>query len=450
MYKELFALVGASTQLRGIAVALLAAVGCSSPAAAPAGSAPGAGGGPGNGSGDAGDAAGGGSQSDGGGPPVNTSSCAPTNVAWGLPQNLVIHAGTYFKNMTAADLNRDGKSDIVVLEADGLEVFLSNGDGTFKPGKYYAQPSGLGYAITAGDFHGTGNWDVLASTSDPADGNSPVAGLFSGNGDGTLSSVPTFVPIGTTYMLKGIAADMNADHKVDFVFDNYQFDYNPGVVLNRGGANLGGPLPLAIASGWTVGDLNGDGAADIVETPPNRTYTGTCVLMNTGSGQFAAAPTCYAGPTSNGLMKVAVGDINGDNKLDAVGVDDGSGGVVDNNIAAYLGKGDGKLNDRVISSLKKDMLGIALADVNNDGKADFVAFVDGSEASSLVEILLSNGDGSFAAPIEMALGRFQSGMEQNPLIADFAGNGLKGIAVQRSNSTDTNLGIDVVVATCKK
>jgi hypothetical protein len=425
-------------------IALVAAIGCSSPA------------GNGNGSGaNAGSAAApptnggpagpeGAPPANGGGPPVITSNCAPANVGWGLPQTTTLHAGSYFVNMTAGDLNRDGKADLVVLENDGVEVFVSNGDGTFKPGKFSPQDRGNGYAIAAADFHGTGSWDVLVSTvqSDP---NVMSAALYAGGGDGTLRSTAASVPIGSSYILKGMAADFNADHKIDFIYDAQTASGDPGVVMNRGGADFAGPRPLKLPSVWTVGDLNTDGAADIFGSSPDG--KGACAFMNDGSGQFAPTPACYPGPPNLPVHKAAIGDIDGDGKMDAISVYDGGGGVEKNNIAAYLNKGGGKLGDPVISNLEKDMMGLALADVNNDGKADFVAFATSSETSALVEILLSKGDGTFAAtPIEMAMGREQGGDEQNPAIADFAGNGLRGIAVQKSNSN----GIDVVVAMCKK
>jgi hypothetical protein len=60
-----------------------------------------------------------------------------------------------------------------------------------------------------------------------------------------------------------------------------------------------------------IGDLNGDGQADLAGMS-NSTCGGVSVLLNSGNGTFAA-PVSVASPSWSSL---ALGDLNGDGKLD--------------------------------------------------------------------------------------------------------------------------------------
>jgi hypothetical protein len=402
------------------------------------------GGGADGGAASASDAGGGGGSTTG--PTGVKSSCAPANVAFGVPQKIDLHQHSYPVAMSSADFNNDGKADLVVLENDGIEALLSTGGGKFGPGKFYNLVSGTQYSITAGNFWGT-TADTVAPEVDPT----TTFGLFSGKGDGTFGSVPTTVPAGSSEVVHLFAADMNGDHKLDVVFDAWSNSGSGGVLLNAGDGKFASPLAMDMPSDWVVGDLNGDGAADLVSTPPDGNYTGICVKLNTGSGQFAATPKCMPGPIAAGgkVYRVAIGDVNGDGKLDIVGIYDGSGGVEDQpNFAIYLGKGDGTFGDRNLATFKRDMQGFALSDVNNDGKADLV-ILDAYFDPKGVDVLLSKGDGTFAdTPIALGMGGLVGPAGNDPIVADFSGDGLRGIAVAGGNNETS--GIQIAVATCKQ
>jgi hypothetical protein len=89
------------------------------------------------------------------------------------------------------DFNGDGKLDLAVLDLSGssVRVFLGNGDGTFQnPVTYPVNPGTQ--SIASGDFNGDGIADLLAvSTNNPAgvnDGITSSYGVLVGNGDGTF------------------------------------------------------------------------------------------------------------------------------------------------------------------------------------------------------------------------------------------------------------------------
>ena len=79
-----------------------------------------------------------------------------------------------------------------------------------------------------------------------------------------------------------------------------------------------GQSPTSVA----IGDLNGDGKADLVVTDGISVY----VLQNMGGGNFAPATMYSAGPSPAGPIAVAIGDLNGDGIPDlAVATADGNG-----------------------------------------------------------------------------------------------------------------------------
>jgi hypothetical protein len=83
--------------------------------------------------------------------------------------------------VTAADVNSDGKIDLVT---DGVSVLLGNGDGTFRKGASVA--SGGSASVQIGDFNGDGKPDVAAGLS-----------ILLGNGNGTFQKPLTFAGMGS-------------------------------------------------------------------------------------------------------------------------------------------------------------------------------------------------------------------------------------------------------------
>jgi hypothetical protein len=123
----------------------------------------------------------------------------------------VYQTGTESLNVSIADLNHDGKLDLVVASAfnQAVVVLLGNGDGTFSSPVFYST-SALGeaaYDIAVADFNADGIPDIAAELYDGG------VVLLYGNGDGTFQS-----PVSTPSSKGGeslVVGDFNHDGAPD-------------------------------------------------------------------------------------------------------------------------------------------------------------------------------------------------------------------------------------------
>ena len=296
-------------------------------------------------------------------------------------------------SLAVGDFNGDGKPDLAAVQnGSSVAILIGNGDGSFQPAKNYSTVC-CAFAVAVGDFNGDGKLD-LATVNDDTSG---AVSILLGNGDGTFQSPLTF-PTGG-YLPRSVAVgDFNGDGKLDVAVANYcgtSYCGNSGTVailLGNGdgtfqpavGYNVGSH-PASVA----VGDFNGDGKLDLAVA--NLNDDTVSVLLGNGDGTFQGTID-YSSP--GGAISVAVGDFNGDGKLDlAVG-----GG---NFVGVLLGNGDGSFQAVTNFAVGYQHYGMALADFNGDGHLDIAT---ANSSGNSVSILLGNGNGSFQPPLNYGVG----------------------------------------------
>jgi hypothetical protein len=99
--------------------------------------------------------------------------------------------------------------------------------------------------------------------------------------------------------------------------------------------------------------------------------------------------------TGVGPVAVAVGDFNGDDKLDIATISGFDNAVV----SVPLGLGDGTFKPYVTTTAGTQGGSIAVGDFNGDGKLDVV--ISDNQAPSLgADVMLGNGNGTFQAPVK--------------------------------------------------
>ena len=121
-----------------------------------------------------------------------------------------------------------------------------------------------------------------------------------------------------------------------------------------------GTIP-ATTSAIALGDLNGDGTLDAVFGTGAHQRSQVC--LGDGTGKFACDEIDSVGGETHA---VAIGDVNGDGAPDIVFAREGTPSQV------CLGDGTGAFTCTAISPNAEDTFGIALGDVNHDGKLDAV------------------------------------------------------------------------------
>src|SRR5208337_2304243 len=355
-----------------------------------------------------------------------------SSVALSIPSEVA--AGSDPDSVAVGDFNGDGKLDLVVANQDGtVSVLLGKGDGTFQPAVSYEADHSVGTepsSVAVGDFNGDGKLDLVVVNSDSND-----VSVLLGNGDGTFQTAlySSFVEVNPGMVAVG---DFDGDGKLDLVVVNSKAgsggsgvaSNNVSVLLGNGDGTFqtaldfdAGVGPISVA----VGDFNADGRLDLVVA--NAAAGNVGVLLGNGDGTFQPAVNYGSGSLP---VSVAVGDFNGDGKLDlaVAKISTQRFSAPSMVIGVLLGNGDGTFQPAVDygAGSDTDSSSVALGDFNGDGKLDMAVAYSGS--TNRVSILLGNGDGTFQSALDYA-GASLPGTVPPLVVGDFNGDGRLDMAV---------------------
>jgi FG-GAP-like repeat/PASTA domain len=259
------------------------------------------------------------------------------------------------------------------------------------PRSYPAGPDPVSVAV--GDLNADGKPD-LATAHNTA---GTLSVLLNG-GNGSLGATVDY-PAGSRSSSVAIG-DVNGDGKADLVTGNAVMvgrfpTSNVAVLVNRGDGSFAARVeyPIGLGHGLTsvaIGDLNGDGKLDVVAI--NEGPESVSVLLNSANG--FQLPVDYA--TGSLPQSVAIGDLDGDGKADlAIANRFGS------SVSVLLNSGNGGFQPKVDYASGSNPQSVAIGDLNGDGKADLAT---ANAEASTVSILLGRGDGSFSAKVDSGVG----------------------------------------------
>lgn len=320
--------------------------------------------------------------------------------------------------MTAGDLTGDGKPEIVVSNCqnqdDNLTVFVNNGDGSFQSGVYYTaatnSASGTGgdvwpSGISIADVNGDGKADIISSNYYGAD-----VTILTGNGDGTVNVPSVGYAVGGYPFSPAIVADFNGDGLADIVVpdDEFSFVYLKGYGDGtfRSALDYYSPIPdngFGYGINVATGDFNGDGIPDFVLSNCCDNSLGVTVFLSRSDGSLQPGVNYVNSTNIQDLRYVAVADFNGDGILD-IAASDYYNGVVQ----IFTGNGSNGIGDGTFSvggTFATDVTSsnpqeLVAGDFNGDGHPDIAVT---NESGNNVGVLLNDGTGNFQPVVNYPL-----------------------------------------------
>ena len=362
-------------------------------------------------------------------------------------------ADTFPRSVAVADFNTDGTPDLVVANQGvnhDVSVLLNTTTtgattSTFSTTQITLPVGTIPYSVAVGDFNADGKpdlavtdyngglvWVLLNTTASGAATPSYAAAVSF-----TVGTHPESVAVG----------DFNADGKPDLVVANFGGGVGAimgvSVLLNTTAASAVTPTfataanfaagsgPISVA----VGDFNGDSNPDLAVADNGG---GVSVLLNTTAASaatpsYAAAVNFAAGAAP---FAVAVGDFNGDGKLDLA-------------VASYSGELSVLLNTAAASAITPSYAAavnftagtnpqsVAVGDFNGDGKPDLAVANNGS---SNVSVLLNTTTVGAATPSYATAVNFAAGSGPfSVAVGDFNSDSKSDLAV--ANQTSNNVSV---------
>jgi predicted outer membrane repeat protein len=359
------------------------------------------------------------------------------------------------------DLNGDGKPDLIRSVPGNIRVYLGLGNGRFAAGISYAAGDLPAQSVVA-DLNNDGKLDVVVANRGAADGGS--MSVLLGNGNGTLQT-QSVLSVGFV-VNRMVVTDYNKDNKADILAVGYPSGSIPTegrslILSGNGDGTFGTPVSYGNSARTAypdsrdivAGDFNGDTWPDFVVS--NALGYAIAVFFNNQDGTFTRRAKEMQ--VIGNVASLATGDFNADGKQDLAitFVSDMTYGNTGpgNNVGVVDGNGDGSFgtlntaggldsitNVRIYSATSpgdkfmNPNSRMLSHDMDGDGKLDLVMIAE----SSLLSVLRGAGDGTFSFGTQLGT----SGGTLWMSVADLNADGAVDIVATPNNpNTQTFVGI---------
>lgn len=321
---------------------------------------------------------------------LNNTTGSGNDVTFATRYPLTIPAGTSTNQhygTVVTDMDGDGKPDIALVNNVNSRVLIYRNQSTVGSISFSTATSYTGFnaptGIAAGDFNNDGKPDLAVINS----GSGTVSFLKNNSTSGTISFAADGGAVSAGTQPNAIVcADLDGDGKIDIAVTN-NGSSSVSVFHN---SYLGSAIAFSVATPFTVGagpqgiaagDFDLDGNTDLVVV--NATANTLSFLRNTSSSGSITFATSTFTPSGSGTLygRVATGDLDGDTRPDIV--------VGSNASAVYCFKNtstagsisfDNSTVSIPIGVTNGQPVGVCISDFNNDAKPD-IADVNANSAS---------------------------------------------------------------------
>lgn len=264
-----------------------------------------------------------------------------------------------YETAVSFDINGDNLDDLIAVSSDqGLAVFLSEGDGTFGSAQTFNTFAGaiVGSFIDSADMNGDGRQDVVFRSGS-------FLTIMTNDGSGAFSFATTLASNSS-----GIVelADFDGDGRIDVVTgDSGSTRLHRN--LGNGGFSVSTLSTITDVLDYSSGDVDGDGDIDLVGID-NVVGDYARIFINNGAGSFSLSSTAYLGTQTGDYEGISLIDLNDDRALDIVS---NARGAAEISVLLGRGNGSFEPVKTYSSGDEfGDTRLVAAGDFNNDGAAD--------------------------------------------------------------------------------
>lgn len=302
-------------------------------------------------------------------PAMSAAPLAQSSYLMSAPELLSDPAAMVARSVAVGDISGDGRDDIAFIALRSaanpadirMEVYVvyQRSDGRFDAAVRIAESNdAFAYQIATADLDRDGRSDIVTTTLDGVL-------VLRTNGDGTFASSTAFAGDPADFSVTDVDRDGHLDILVDSSNTSATVVHGDG----HGGIARTSTLPLPASAVRTTGDVTGDGLDDLIlATIVDRPMQEFRIYPALASGGYAAPIVLSRPQDANQTSSLAVGDFNADGRGDLI-LDEARDGA---SLHLYLQDAQGNLAPSVAIPRERGAGVLMATDLDRDGRADVV------------------------------------------------------------------------------